>query len=202
MRHSVVDAIRRALVQGRFQPGEPLSDVALAAEMGISRGPVREALLVLAEEGLVVHLQNRGFSVLRFTRDDARQVQQVRQPLETLALEQARTRLSHDDLARLEALAVELCERFDERDMVEATRCDWDFHQLIWERSGNPRLVTSLRTLMTPYFAYGTAFQLGRPDLCTELLRKQHTMYLGFLQGVLAVSAAECVNFHIYEEDL
>lgn len=200
MRHSVVDAIRRALMQGRFQPGEPLSDVALATEMGISRGPVREALLVLAEEGLVVHLQNRGFSVLRFTREDARQVQQVREPLETLALELARTRLSRPDLLQLEALALRLCERFEGKEMVEATRCDWDFHHLIWERSDNPRLVASLRTLLTPYFAYGMAFQLGRPDLCTGLLRKQHAMYLGFLSGDLAVTAADCVKFHIYEE--
>lgn len=200
MRHSVVDAIRRALMQGRFQPGEALSDVALATEMGISRGPVREALLVLAEEGLVVHLQNRGFSVLRFSWQDAQQVQQVRLPLETLALDLARTRLSRDDLQQLESLSLELCRRFESREVVEATRCDSDFHQLIWERSENPRLVASLRTLMTPYFAYGTAFQLSRPDLSTQLLRQQHEMYLGFLRGSLAVTAAECVKFHIYEE--
>lgn len=199
MRHSVVDAIRRALMQGRFQPGEPLSDVAIAAEMGISRGPVREALLVLAEEGLVVHLQNRGFSVLQFTKDDAREVQQVRLPLETLALALASKHVKADDVRKLEQLAGSICTGFERKEVVEATRCDHEFHGLIWELSGNSRLVASLRTLTAPYFAYGSAFQLGRPDLCTELLRQQHDMYLEFLRGNPEHTAAECVRFHIYQ---
>ena len=78
MRHSAVGAIRRALIQGPFQPGEALSDVALAAEMATSRGPVREALLVLTEEGRVRNQQNRGFFVPRFTRQDAEEVQRAR----------------------------------------------------------------------------------------------------------------------------
>lgn len=199
MRHSVVDAVRRALMQGRFQPGEALSDVALAAEMGISRGPVREALLVLAEEGLVVHQQNRGFFVLRFTKEDAREVLQVRKPLETLALDLARPRLTPADLRRLDQLVDELCTHFGRQEMVEATRCDLEFHVLIWERSGNPRLAASLRTLMAPYFAYGTAFQLGRPDLSTNLLRRQHAMYLEFLRGEGNLTAAACLEFHTYQ---
>jgi DNA-binding GntR family transcriptional regulator len=200
MRHSVVEAIRRALIEGRFQPGEALSDVALAAEMAISRGPVREALLVLAEEGLVTHQQNRGFFVLRFSRQDAQEVQQVRLPLETLALELARQRLSGSDLRRLDELARDLWQYFDRQDVVESLRCDLEFHQLIWERSENPRLIASLRTLMNPYFAYGSAFRLGRPDLCAALLREQHEMYMEFLRGASTRSAEDCVRFHIYQE--
>jgi DNA-binding GntR family transcriptional regulator len=199
MRHSVVDAIRRALMQGRFQPGEALSDVALAAEMGISRGPVREALLMLAEEGLVVHLQNRGFSVLQFTKQDAKEVQQVRMPLETLALELAVERVKPDALRKLEQLADGLCTGFEKGEIVEATRCDLEFHHVVWELSGNSRLITSLRTLTAPYFAYGSAFRLGRPDLCAELLRQQHDVYLECLRGNPAYTAAECVRFHIYQ---
>lgn len=199
MRHNVVDAIRRALIQGRFQPGEALSDVVLAAEMGISRGPVREALLVLVEEGLLVHRQNRGFSVLQFTKQDALQVQQVRMPLETLALELARERVTPADLKHLQKLAADLCSAFRKRDAVEATRCDWEFHQLIWTRSGNPRLMAALRTLTTPYFAYGSAFQLGRADLSEELTERQHRMYVEFLRGTISASASECVAVHVCE---
>ena len=50
--------------------------------MNVSRGPVREALLVLAQEGLVSHSQNYGFSVLEFNEQDRTEVQQVRLPLE------------------------------------------------------------------------------------------------------------------------
>ena len=89
IRQTVGETIRRALLEGRFRPGQPLSEVALASEMNVSRGPVREALLVLAQEGLVSHSQNYGFSVLEFNEQDRTEVQQVRLPLEVLALELA-----------------------------------------------------------------------------------------------------------------
>lgn len=198
MRHSVLEAIRRALIEGRFQPGEALSDVALAAEMGVSRGPVREALLVLAEEGLVIHHQNKGFFVLRFSEADKDHVQQVRLPLETLALSMAQERVSRADLLQLEEFADTLCVSYERQDMAESLQCDLLFHQLIWEKSGNPRLAASLRSLMNPYFAYGSAFRLGRPDLCTRLLRDQHAVYVEFLRGATVRSAEDCVRFHVY----
>src|SRR5512132_2316003 len=90
MRDGAAEALRRALLEGKFQPGEDLSEVALAQQLEISRGPVREALLVLAQEGLLVHRQNRGFSVLEFTDEDRKAINDVRLPLEARALELAR----------------------------------------------------------------------------------------------------------------
>lgn len=200
MRHSVIDAIRHALMQGRFQPGEALSDAALAAEMEISRGPVREALLMLAEEGLVVHQQNRGFSVLRFAKEDLRQVQEVRAPLEILALDLARGRMRAEDLDELERLGDGLCSHFRKRDAVEALRCDREFHHLIWSSTGNARLLATLRTLTAAYFTYGFAFQLGREDLSVELIERQHQMYVEFLRGRIPATSRDCVAVHIAVE--
>ena len=103
IRDSAVDALRSALLEGKFQPGESLSEPALASQMGISRGPVREALLVLEQEGLVVHNQNRGFSVLTLGPEDRRAMTKVRVPLEALALELARAKATAEDLAEMEA---------------------------------------------------------------------------------------------------
>ena len=63
IRHAVADAIRSALREGLLKPGEDLNEVALAAQFEVSRGPVREALLVLGEEGLLMHSANYGFSL-------------------------------------------------------------------------------------------------------------------------------------------
>src|ERR671914_35648 len=104
MRQTVVETIRQALLEGRFHPGQPLSEVALASEMNVSRGPVREALLVLAQEGLVSHSQNYGFSVLAFNEHDRTEVQQVRLPLEILALELAKQKITEPDLQDLRSL--------------------------------------------------------------------------------------------------
>ena len=77
MRKSVADVLRDALLAGHFAPGESMSEVQLAASLKISRGPVREALLILAEEGLVSHTQNRGFSVFQLTEQDCARISVV-----------------------------------------------------------------------------------------------------------------------------
>src|SRR5882724_9735244 len=94
IRESVGDAVRKALYDRRFQAGEPLSEVGLAGEMGISRGPVREALLVLVQEGLLTHSPNRGFAVVNFTQADLKEINEVRLPLETTALTLAKPKMS------------------------------------------------------------------------------------------------------------
>src|SRR3954471_14970305 len=104
IRERVSEAIRRALLEQRFQPGDALSEVALAAEMNVSRGPVREALLVLAQEGLVSHSQNYGFSVVNLTDEDRKEVRQIRIPLETLALELAKPAMDQSVLQQLAGL--------------------------------------------------------------------------------------------------
>jgi DNA-binding GntR family transcriptional regulator len=197
IRHTVGETIRRALLEGRFSPGQALSEVALASEMKVSRGPVREALLVLAQEGLVSHSQNYGFSVLDFTEQDRTEVHQIRLPLEILALELARPNITASDLQELDALTERMTESFRQQSYVECTQADLDFHSLIWERAGNKRLLSALRNLMVPYFAYGSAFRMSRPDLTPELLDAQHRSFTKFLSGDAAQTADQCVRFHL-----
>ncbi len=196
IRHGVGDALRRALLDGRFRPGQALSEAGLATQMNVSRGPVREALLVLAQEGLVTHSQNYGFSVQQFTEQDRIEVQQVRLPLEVLALELARERFTAADVSSLEALKITMLSAFHAKDFGECTRSDLSFHRLIWERSGNVRLLASLCNLLIPYFAYGSAFNISRPDLTPELLETQHDSYIDFLTHRGKRSAEACVRFH------
>lgn len=197
MRDTALAALRQALLRGRFAPGEALSEPALAAEMDISRGPVREALLVLVQQGLVVHSQNYGFSVALFTEADRREVVTVRYPLETLALELARDHVTPADLRELERLMRQMIDFYSRDQLSECTQSDHEFHQKIWAISGNRRLERSLHHLMTPYFAYASVFRISRDDLSERLLEDQHVSYLDYLSRASTRSAAECVRFHI-----
>jgi DNA-binding GntR family transcriptional regulator len=197
MRDRALEILRDALVRGRFSPGEPLSEPALANELDISRGPVREALLVLVQEGLVTHSQNYGFSVALFTEADRREVLTVRCPLETLALELGRERVSGADLAELEAMAREVVRHYCLEENFESAQADWRFHQKIWALSGNSQLERSLRHLLMPYFAYGSVFRISRNDLTPELLEDQHRSYLDYLAGKSNQPAAACVRYHL-----
>jgi DNA-binding GntR family transcriptional regulator len=197
MRQTVVETIRRALLEGRFHSGQALSDVALASEMNVSRGPVREALLVLAQEGLVSHSQNYGFSVVAFNEHDRKEVQQVRLPLEILSLELARPNFMEQDLRDIRSLADRMTKAYEESRHAECTQADLEFHTFIWNRTGNTRLLTALRNLMVPYFAYGSAFRMSRPDLTAELLRAQHQSFIDYLSGASDQAADQCVRFHL-----
>lgn len=197
MRQNVVDAVRQALLDGRFEQGQALSEAALAAEMNVSRGPVREALLVLSQEGLLTHSQNYGFSVLRFTEQDRTEIRQVRHPLEVLALTLARDRIGPADIERLKGSARGIVAAYREGHRADCTTFDLNFHADIWDSSGNIRLARMLKTLMWPYFAYGSVYHMSRPDLTAELLDEQHEAYLQYLRGDSALTAESCVQFHL-----
>ena len=196
IRLSVTDAVRDAMLQGEFRPGQPLSEAALASQMKVSRGPVREALFTLAKEGLVTHSQNYGFTVVEFTEQDRRDVQQVRLPLEALALELARNKMSASEVSTLQQLRDDMAEAFTRKQFPACTQADLAFHKLIWTVAGNNRLQESLCNLLVPYFAYGSAFNIARPDLTPTLLRQQHDTYIDYLLGAGSQTAEECVRAH------
>ena len=197
IRDTVADALRRSLLEGRFRPGENLSEVAIAGEFQISRGPVREAMLVLAGEGLLTHTQNRGFSVLDFTARDLEQIDRVRLPLESLALAASREHADARDLERLVAHKDSIVAAFEAGDGVARVRAEVDFHTAIWVLSGNPWLVAPLKRVMIPSFSYGTAFRMSRIDLTAEVLDGLHALYIDFLRGTGDRTAEECVRLHI-----
>ncbi len=197
IRDHVADALRQTLLDGRFLPGENLSEVAIAAEFHVSRGPVREAMFFLAAEGLLSHTLNRGFSVLNFSAEDLEQIERVRVPLESLALAEARRKVTPADVARLGGVKAELCRLYGAGDRQGSLRAEIEFHSSIWELSGNPWLVASLRRVMIPSFTYGTAFRMSRPDLTPEIMDRLHGLYTDYLEGASPHTAEECVLLHV-----
>jgi DNA-binding GntR family transcriptional regulator len=195
IRESVADLLRRALIDGKFRPGESLSEPALAAQLGVSRGPVREALLVLAQEGLVLHSQNRGFSVLTLTPADREQMVVVRLPLESLALQLARPAAKADELAALDEIKRKLLDSI--LDPVQHARNDKEFHERIWALSRNSWLELTLRRLMTPFFTFTMMFRERSGGLLLDIIDQQHQAYLDYLRGTTPMTAEECVALHL-----
>lgn len=198
MRESVGDAIRQALYNRRFEPGQELSEAALASEMGVSRGPVREALLLLVQEGLVTHSPNRGFSVVQITAADLREIHDVRVPLETLALAMAKPHMTEADLLKLKQLKDAIVREYTNQNVLLCSQSDMAFHCLIWNRSGNARLAEVLRNLVAPFFAYGSLFSRhARPDLTAQLIADEHDLMIQFLSGQADCTPEDCVRFHL-----
>jgi DNA-binding GntR family transcriptional regulator len=204
VRETVAAALRQALLAGHFRPGEYLEELALASDLGVSRGPVREALLILAQEGLVTHTHNRGFAVIELTQKDVAEIQIVRVALERFALELARPRVSPDDLRLLADLTERLAAAFRALDYPAMAELELRFHSAISEMSQSRWLDISLKHVIVPFFTFIKIFweQWPGTKLTESLILAQHEAYIDYLKGKDTRSAEECVRFHLSLYDL
>ncbi len=138
---SVVDAIVEGIKAGRYAPGQRLVEVDLTTELGVSRGPLREALGRLAAEGILDIVPYRGAVVRRLTRDDVVDLFRIRQLLEGEAARLAATRIDDaDHRARLERAIAAVDGYRENGDSIAYMDENSRFHQAIVELSGNQLL--------------------------------------------------------------
>lgn len=143
----VAEVIRQAIVDGGFAPGARLKEEELARELGMSRTPVREALLVLQAEGLVEAAPNRGATVRVHGAEDLDDLYQLRALLEGYAARRAAARASEDLVRELWAS----CDRFEELsdgDVRALVKENQVFHNAILEAAGSARLFGMVRKVI------------------------------------------------------
>ena len=141
---SVAAALRRALHQGRWSPGAALRQEELAAEFGVSRIPVREALNKLQAEGLLVVEPNRGAFVASLTPADVHEVFDLRVLLECDALRHAIPQHTPRTLRQLHALQAELDAEDDPNLWLAA---DTAFHEVLYAPSGRSKTLQMIAVL-------------------------------------------------------
>lgn len=144
LRDDVYAAIRDAVVRGTLAPGEKISDAELGEWLGVSRTPVREALLRLSNEGLVESVPGRA---TRVTHDDPAVVQQARTvaaELHALAVRLAFDDLTDADLEQLDRANSTLRAAIAEKDATDALSADDAFHDVAVRAAGNLTLQSQL----------------------------------------------------------
>lgn len=144
----VLGRLREMIVRGRFRPGDQLSETMLAEAFGVSRGPVREALSQLQQEGLVVLERHRGARVTRISQEDVEELYELRISLEQLAIKRAVRRITGDELARIDSLASSYGDAVGERAIAEAVDIDMKFHDLIYQPARHTRLYSCWSNLL------------------------------------------------------
>ena len=140
----VVERIRDAILSGRLAPGARLSVPELARQLGVSRTPVRESLLVLEREGLAVQRPTSGLAVIAGNADDMRDLLDLREGLEAIAARRAAERMTAEEVAGLNAALQEHQTALATGDLAAHVALDGRFHQLIREGARNPRLERQL----------------------------------------------------------
>jgi DNA-binding GntR family transcriptional regulator len=153
LKSHIFHRLRDAIVSGRYRPGDRLNESQLAREFGISRIPVREALMQLQEHGLVMNHERRGMFVTQLSEEDAQRINSLRVVLEAEALKLCRLRISKRDASRLNDIMTRM-EAWTERTEMDAAALDLEFHRTLWEAAGNPYLTKTLDSLVTSLFAH------------------------------------------------
>ena len=137
----VTDDLRDAIVSQELEPGRRLAEDELASQLGVSRGPVREALMRLEREGLVEIERHKGARVASWDRSDIEEIYSLRLVLETLATEWACRNATSADIAAMEGILKDfegLSEK--ERTPREVGKLDLAFHSAIFRAAHHDRL--------------------------------------------------------------
>ena len=133
-----VDRLRRDILSGRTDPGERLVEEQLTRRLGISRAPLREAMRLLAEQGLVEHIPRRGARVATLSDDDVRELYEVRDVLERHAVASVPERA---DLTALRAALEVMRKATEADDRLELANAHRRFHAEVVALGGNRQLV-------------------------------------------------------------
>ncbi|WP_309630894.1 GntR family transcriptional regulator [Nocardioides zeae] len=151
-------ALRDLLTSGALEPGERIRQEQLAARLGTSVVPVREALSKLQAEGLVRHVPHRGFRVATLTLAELSETYEIRRLLEDEVVRLATPRLTADHLDVLRATAAEMEENSATADIAAMVAANRRFHFTVFEAAGRPRMVEFIRLLWQTTDAYRSLY--------------------------------------------
>lgn len=163
LRDKIFDVLKTRILDGTLAPGERIIESTIARQLQVSRAPLREALWLLANVGLVQIKAHHGAFVARLSTEDIREIFEIREILETHAAKKARAGLTPEGQSRLESALNALEDAARDRDVARFTNADMEFHRTIWELSGNRHLTEILNDISTRFFAYELIRDLRKP---------------------------------------
>ncbi len=195
LREKVAASLRTALIAGQLQPGVTYSVPQLAEQFEVSATPVREAMLDLVQQGIVVPVPNKGFRIVDMSDADLDAITEVRRLLEIPAVSRAAGLVSDGDANELRELAAAIREAAKAGDLVEYLECDREFHLRLLSLAGNPRLVDIVDTLRTQSRLYGLANLAADGSLASSA--DEHFTLLDAIVAGDSDAAVAIMNHHL-----
>jgi DNA-binding GntR family transcriptional regulator len=187
--------LREEILSNRLPPGAELQELALSKRLGVSRGPIREALGGLAAEGLVTVRPRRGAVVQSLSSEDFLQAYQVREALEGLAVRLAVPRLTPHDLDELQRLTDKMTACAASGQVTEFFEANAVFHERLVEASGNAKLQEIYHRLVGQMHRYWQRSLVLRGDLRRSVL--EHRAILDAARNGDEETAARLMADHI-----
>ncbi|MBL8600006.1 MAG: FCD domain-containing protein [Devosia sp.] len=189
----VAGRLETFILSGQLQVGERINEVVLARELGVSRGPIREAARLLASQGLVEFVPNKGAYVREITRDELLEIYMLRSLLTGMACELATRRGGGAEA--LETLHIQMSEAVAANDSVGYYKLNLEFHARLVEMSGSPRLRTMIEGLVKEQHLFRRASLTRTNDM--EESNREHRAILDAMARGDAEAARRLGEAHV-----
>ena len=188
----IAETLREEILRGAVAPGQALRQEELAGRFGVSRLPVRDALLRLEAQGLVHVYPNRGAFVISLSADEVTEIYEIRVLLEGDMIERAVPRMTSEHWRRIDAAHAEATRTAGGPEWVDG---DWKFHRALYEASDRPRQLAMIEQLRSTVARYSSAYD-ALPTRTPEWLA-DHDAILEACRARAAVAAKQRVVLHL-----
>jgi len=192
---AVVDRLREQILSSAYPAGTQLRQDALAASFGVSRIPVREALIQLEAEGLVRMVPHKGAVVTELSRDEVNDVFDLRVLLETRLFRDSIGRLDAADFAAIDAIQASFEAAIRERDPARWGVLNQQLHAALYARAALPQTSAVVASLLQKTDRY-TRVQLSS-DTARKRARREHGRLIDLAREGAVDEACECLREHI-----
>lgn len=201
----IADQLRELIVQGTFRQGQQINESAVASQLRTSRGPLREALQRLSQEGILVSHRNRGVFVLELSDDDVKEIYAVREAVELAAanmLMDAGPEKINDTCDVLRGVIKDMAKQVAASDWPAIARLDMEFHTSFVAGTGNSRLIRIYQTLAAESRMCILNLQVSYPRV--DALVEEHQILLDLLEAGDRKGLQQAIKRHLRQavEDL
>ncbi len=168
--YKIYSLLRESIRKGEYPPGTRLKETQIAAELGVSRTPVREAIHKLERDGFVIMIPGKGAYVRGYDPEKLKELMEVRSLLEGYAAGLAAERCSEEFFDRLEGILGEFKDAVSKGDLPRYIKLATEFHEAIYRNCGNKKLLELIQSLRDQFFRLRISF-LEIPEMAEESLR-------------------------------
>jgi DNA-binding GntR family transcriptional regulator len=168
----VADSIRQAIFSGSFELGDHLNEADVADRLQVSRGPVREALMQLKQEGIVTMEWHRGTYIMELSAKDVRELSSLRIVLEVFAIREAASAAMTSDLDLMSSVLTSMSKAMDDQSDFDMIQLDAQFHDNLYRAAHHDRL--------------RNAWESIRSQVMLSLIVKRHTSNEYYRDKVIA----------------
>jgi DNA-binding GntR family transcriptional regulator len=194
----IADQLREQIVQGVFRPGQQINESALASQLRTSRGPLREALQRLSQEGLLVSHRNRGVFVTELSTDDVKEIYAVREAVESAAaniLLDAGPEKVTATCDVLKGIIKDMAKPVADADWQALARLDMQFHISFVAGTGNTRLIRIYETLAAESRMCILNLEVSYPRV--DVLVQEHQILLDLLEAEDRKGLQDAIRRHL-----